>query len=110
MLGLAFLGNAIGALFGGLFAWLSQTLVKRIAIVAAFTAIVATLVATLISVIETQLQTMAASNDMPQWITAGLAWLPSNTITLLGLIVTVEAALWIYKMSYKFAAIRVGAV
>lgn len=105
-----FLMNGLAALFGGLFAWLSQTLIKRIAIIAAFTAIVGTLVATLIGVLEAQVAAMAAANEMPDWIVAGLAWLPSNTGTLLGLIVTVEAALWIYRMSYKLAAIRVGAV
>jgi hypothetical protein len=110
MFGLAFLGNALGALIGGILAWLSRSVVKRIAIVVAFTAIVGTLIATLISVLQNALQSVAAANQLPAWLEPMLAWLPSNTGTVLGLVVTCEAALWLYRMSYKLAAIRVGAV
>jgi hypothetical protein len=110
MLGLAFLGNALGALIGGLLAWFSRAAIKRIAIVAAFTAIVAALVATLIGVLNTQLQSLGSADDLPEWLQPALAVLPSNTGVVLGVIITAEAALWIYKMSYKAAAIRVGAV
>lgn len=110
MFGIAFLGNALGALIGGVLAWLSRAAVKRIAIVAAFTVIVGTLVAALVGVLNSQLSSLTAANQLPPWLEPALAVLPSNTITVLGVIVTAEAALWIYKMSYKMAAVRVGAV
>ena len=109
MLGIAFLGQALAGLFGGLLAWMGQTLIKRIAVVVAFTAIVAALVTALFAVLDQALGSMYEAQVVPDELMAGLAILPSNTAELMTLIITVESALWLYRMSYKLAAARVGA-
>jgi hypothetical protein len=109
MLGLAFLGNALVTMIGAVLAWLGTTVAKRVAITVAFTAIVGTLIATLFTLLRDSLASVAAAGDLPAWLSPMLAWLPSNTAAILTMILTCEAGLWIYRMSYKLAAIRVGA-